>query len=164
MAPWNVGATVPHEYGGLYGWGDPTGENRSNNLDEYPSPMPPENISGTEYDIALALWGDDWRMPTVDETRELVEMCTWEWTQEEGVNGMRVIGLNGNHIFLPAGASRDGDRVSTQQGSRGCYWSASLYTNSNFAYYMYFYDKNQYGDRTNRRYMGMAVRPVVNER
>lgn len=163
-APRNIGATASDEYGGLYGWGDATGLNQSLLFDEYPSATPPANISGTEYDIALAKWGKDWRLPTVEETLELVEKCTWEWAQIENINGMHITGPNGNSIFLPACASRNGETVSTQQGQRGCYWTCSLYSNSNFAYYLYFYERGLYGDRNNRRYMGMAVRPVINDK
>lgn len=45
---------------------------------EYPSENPPENISGTEYDIAHVQWGGTWRMPTREEQKELVEQCEWE--------------------------------------------------------------------------------------
>lgn len=163
-APWNVGATALQGCGGLYGWADPTGEKLSTEFGDYPSDTPPADICGTEYDIARMQWGEDWRMPTVEETRELVENCVWEWTEYEGVNGMRVTGPNGNSIFLPAAASRTGETVSNQQGQRGCYWTGTLYdNNSNFAYYLYFYQNNQYGDRNTRRYIGHAVRPVTEQ-
>ena len=33
-ASWNVGASSPEDYGGLYGWADPTGNNTSTNNTE----------------------------------------------------------------------------------------------------------------------------------
>lgn len=163
-SPWNVGASAPSEYGGLYGWGDPTGERQSKDPADYPSQEPPANISGTEYDIAYSQWGEEWRMPTAEEFQELTEKCTWEWIEENGIGGVKVTGPNGNHIFLPAGASRDGDKVSSQIGKRGCYWSGTLYERDNkFADYLYFYSGGARNDLTNRRYIGQSVRPVLNE-
>lgn len=165
-ASFNIGASKPEEYGGLYGWGDSSGEITSENLDDYPSVTPPASICGTQYDIATSTWGSDWRMPTQAEFEELASDCTWEWSELNGINGMKITGINGNSIFLPAGAHRTGDSVSNQIGQRGSYWSGTLWAdNSNFASYLYFYsDANRVQPaRSNRRYIGMSVRAVQNE-
>ncbi len=161
-ASWNVGASAPEEFGGRYGWADPTGEKRTTELDDYPSATPPADICGTEYDIARAQWGDGWRLPSQAEFQELVDNCTWEWTEVNGVTGRRATATNGNSIFFPAAASRDGETVSNQVGQRGCYWSGTLYpgNDARYAYYFYFYEGNQQPTRNNRRYMGYSVRPV----
>lgn len=162
-ASFNIGASAPTEYGGLYGWGDITGINHSENNDEYPSANPPSSICGTEYDIATKEWGNNWRMPSQAEMEELAEKCSWEWTAVNGVNGMNVTGPNGNSIFLPAAASRTGETVSNQVGQRGCYWSGTLWSDSQFASYLYFYDNPDRVQpaRSNRRYIGMSIRPVA---
>lgn len=161
----NIGASSPTEYGGLYGWGDITGTNHSENNDEYPSANPPSSICGTEYDIATKEWGNNWRMPSQAEMEELAEKCTWVWTTVDGVNGMTVTGPNGNSIFLPAAASRTGEKVSNQVGKRGCYWSGTLWSDNKFASHLYFYDNADRVQpaRSNRRYIGMSVRPVSAE-
>lgn len=161
-ASWNVGASAPEEFGGRYGWADPTGEKQTTELDDYPSATPPADICGTEYDIARAQWGDGWRLPSQAEFQELVDNCTWEWTEVNGVTGRRATATNGNSIFFPAAASRDGETVSNQVGQRGCYWSGTLYpgNDARYAYYFYFYEGNQQPTRNNRRYMGYSVRPV----
>lgn len=161
-ASWNVGASTPEEFGGRYGWADPTGEKQTTELDDYPSATPPADICGTEYDIARAQWGDGWRLPSQAEFQELVDNCTWEWTEVNGVTGRRATATNGNSIFFPAAASRDGETVSNQVGQRGCYWSGTLYpgNDARYAYYFYFYEGNQQPTRNNRRYMGYSVRPV----
>lgn len=100
-ASWNVGASAPEEFGGRYGWADPSGEKRTTELDDYPSATPPENICGTEYDIARAQWGDGWRLPSQAEFQELVDNCTWEWTEVNGVTGRRATAPNGNSVFFP---------------------------------------------------------------
>lgn len=161
-ASWNVGASVPEGYGGLYGWADPTGEKRTTEFNDYPSETPPEDISGTEYDIAHVQWGESWRLPTQAEVQELVENCTWEWTEVNGINGRRATAPNGNSVFFPAAASRIGEEMSNQVGQRGCYWTGTLYPdNTNFAYYFYFYSGNQYYTYRTRRYFGYSVRPVT---
>ena len=95
---------------------------------------------------------------------ELAEKCTWEWTTIEGVNGMTVTGTNGNSIFLPAAATRTGETVSGMVGKRGDYWSGTLWESDNkFASYLYFYDdaSRVQPERSNRRYIGMSIRPVA---
>lgn len=165
-ASFNIGATSPQGYGKLFGWGDPTGNLTSEILDEYPSANPPASICGTEYDIATMNWGNDWRMPTQSEFEELASECDWEWSETEGIYGMKVTGQTGNSIFLPAAASRTGENISNQVGQRGCYWSGTLWeNNSNFASYLYFYSNadNVQPAKSNRRYIGMSVRAVAND-
>ena len=163
-AAWNIGADSPEGLGGLYGWADSTGINHSTVFDEYPSATPPAHICGTEYDIATRSWGKGWRMPTQAEMEELVDLCSWEWTEMNGVAGKQVTGPNGNSIFLPAAASRTGENISNQVGQRGCYWSGSFWADDDkFAAYLYFYEKNQYGNRSQRRYIGHSVRAVYTE-
>ena len=41
-------------------------------------------------------------MPTDQEIRELHENCTWEWGSFNDVYGCKVVGPNGNSIFLPS--------------------------------------------------------------
>lgn len=162
-ASWNIGASAPEEFGGRYGWADPTGEKQTTEFDDYPSATPPENICGTEYDIARAKWGDGWRLPSQAEFLELVDNCICEWTEVNGVPGLRATAANGNSVFFPAAASRDGDTVPNQIiGQRGYYWSGTLYLDNTarYAYYFYFYEGNQQPARNNRRYMGYSVRPV----
>ena len=174
-ASYNVGASAPEEYGGLYGWADPTGEKTTSDLDVYPTPIPPENICGTKYDIARAKWGDDWRLPTVDEFKELVQKCDWYWATYKGTEGTLVVGPNGNSIFLPAGGCANdrlvGGNMIAGLGHTCYYWSGTLYGTKyqeylNRAYFLYC-DKYT-GDLTwskytqmNYRSTGHSVRPVI---
>lgn len=65
-------------------------------------------------------------MPTNLEISELVNKCEWEWTTLEGINGAKVIGPNGNYIFLPAGGYKI-DTSTYGMGANGCYWSSTPY-------------------------------------
>lgn len=62
---------------------------------------PPENISGTEYDHATALLGDQWRTPTKTEIEELYNKCRIRYSYYRGVSGYTVTGPSGEAIFLP---------------------------------------------------------------
>jgi hypothetical protein len=110
-------------------------------------------------DAAHANWGGSWRMPTTEEQQELIYNCTWIWTTQNGVNGYKVTGSNGNSIFLPAaGYRRNSDLYGA--GGFGHYWSSSLYTDDpGNAYVLYFYSDYVYWS-LNGRYYGHSVRPV----
>lgn len=178
-ASYNLGASSPEEYGGLYGWGDPTGEQvlHCGERDYDPNTFtydqnycyslygginPPTDISDSDLDIAHVKCGGSWRMPTVDEFNELVENCTVERFSYKGINGIKVTGKNGNSIFFPYCGGRMGNRVYGQ-GTSGTYWTSNLsdYTNHKSwdveLKYDYISVDNIYGDY---RYIGKAIRPV----
>lgn len=132
---WNVGASSVEEYGGLYGWGDPTGTATGSG----PGVSAGGEISGTEYDIAHVKWGDSWRMPTKAEMEELINKCTRTAVTRNGISGMEFTGPNGNSIFLPNGGSRTGTTIESQ-GINSFYWTGTgdsfSYGSTNEAYYM----------------------------
>ena len=63
-------------------------------------------LEGTTFRASAHGWGGFdtslWRMPTKEETEELVDNCTWTWGKYKGISGYQVTGPNGNSIFLPA--------------------------------------------------------------
>ena len=80
-------------------------------------------------------------MPTYDQIQELIDNCSTEWTQRNGVNGRLVTGPNGNTIFLPAAGWRYRDYPPTEAGSFGGYWSRTLCTRRpDLAYFLFFDD------------------------
>ena len=158
----NVGATTPEGYGNYYAWGETS---TKTSYDESNSVTYGQQISGfsgnATYDAARANWGSTWRMPTKTEMEELENNCTWTWTTQNGVNGRRVTGPNGNSIFLPAagycyGSSRD------YVGQGGYYWSSTPHeSNTGGAYYLYFYSYFHYMHwNVDSRCYGHTVRPV----
>ena len=157
----NVGATSPEEYGDCFAWGEtsPKTEYTEENSLTYGKQM--SDIAGNaQYDAARANWGGNWRMPTKAEMQELEDKCTWTWTTQNGVNGYKVTGPNGNSIFLPAAGYRNGSSFRGA-GSVGNYWSSTPYGSySGNAYYLYFNSGNHYMD-SSRRYYGQSVRPVL---
>ena len=51
--------------------GGPDRRKKATNSNDSLSGTPPFNISGTQYDIARAKWGEKWRLPTQQELKEL---------------------------------------------------------------------------------------------
>ena len=84
-----------------------------------------KTVLDPEDDVAHVLLGGNWRMPTVDEWRELLEKCNCISSGQNGKTGMEVTGPNGNSIFLPAAGRRAGGGTDLR-GSAGYYWSSSL--------------------------------------
>lgn len=143
----NVGASSPEGYGGLYGWGDPTGEHREKTETKADSGGSttridfnyryyggiydaPTDICGGELDIANAKWGGAWRLPSLTEVEEIIAYCTMQETEENGVLGFKFIGPNGNTIFLPYTGfrySRDGSAERSFAGSQGKYWCGTRF-------------------------------------
>ena len=118
-----------------------------------------KTVLDLEDDAATVNWGGLWRMPTVAEMIELREKCTWNWTTQNGVEGYKVVGPNGNSIFLPA-AGYMGYSSLGDVGSYGSYWSSSLGT-SNPYYACSVYFNSRYVSRDyDSRYYGHSVRPV----
>jgi len=113
-------------------------------------------------DVASIEWGGGWRMPTKEEMCELLEKCTWEWTERFGVGGYNVVsGVNGASIFLPAaGASLS--LGTCPPGYVGDYWTRSLYSVPTTAYLLFF-DRKQNELRVShgQRVLGHTIRPVM---
>jgi hypothetical protein len=102
-AMYNVGASSTTDCGELYAWGEI--ETKSSYTPENCSSYGlAEDISGdARYDAARAKWSSTWRMPTIDEAKELEEYCTLRWVVYNGNEWLMITGPNGNYIFLPAG-------------------------------------------------------------
>lgn len=162
---WNLGATSPEDYGGLYGWADPTGLLTSIDLDDYPNTNPPTDISGTEYDIARQIWGGGWRIPSNNEFWSLLARSEAEWTYVNGVEGIRYTStINGNSIFIPMAPIRIGETV--EQGSQSYYWLGNLNDEDPTmagTFYIDSYWDNDWPTAGQPRYYGLPIRPVTEQ-
>lgn len=166
----NVGALKPEGRGDYFAWGETETKAQFNwenykfgtqyaltkyCSDSYYGNVDNLNTLEAEDDAATANWGDGWRMPTQQEMQELIDNCTWTWTNQNGVYGYKVTGRNKNSIFLPEEGGRD-DHYTTD------YWTAS--SNNQWAYYLYFH---YYDDKNNAHHIndiprcnGRIIRPV----
>ena len=152
-ATFNVGATQPEECGDYFAWGETE-----------PKELYDESTySEKEEDAATANWGSEWRMPTQAEQDELRTECSWTWMTKNDVNGYKVVGPNGNSIFLPAAGYCSGSSLYNV-GHKGFYWASSLYTgNTRYAYYLSF-TYNDVSRYSNDRCYGQSIRPVYDAR
>jgi uncharacterized protein (TIGR02145 family) len=176
----NVGTTKPEEYGNYYAWGETTPKSTydwstykwcygsSTTMTKYCTKssygtVDNKTVLDPEDDAAAVNMGGEWRMPTLEEQKELIDECTWIWTDDyngTGVAGQIVTSkTNDNHIFFPAAGYRYGSDLYGA-GSDGYCWSSSLNTvDSDYAFYLYF--GSDYVDWSNyRRYYGQSVRGV----
>ena len=109
-AAYNIGSNKPYENGTYFGLRKtfPMCNNDSLELIKFENGLI-TIATNSDKDIASLLWGGNWRLPTEYDFYELIEKCTWVWTKMLGHNGYKIIGTNGNSIFLPAAGYHDGD-------------------------------------------------------
>lgn len=167
-AAYNVGATKPEEFGGFYAWGEII-ENGKYDWDTYLYGEEDsdiygdlgKDISGTEYDVAHVRWGGEWRMPTHEQFKELIDKCSPKWIKRGEVQGMEFTGLNGAVLFLPA-AGYFVDNVLYHQNASGGYWSSTLW--EGYDRDAFYYNFGSYMNMTvnEMRYIGHSIRPIIN--
>lgn len=168
----NIGATEKTDSGNHYAWGSIQTSDIYNqgsyewydaSTSEYK--IPATNIAGTKYDVATQTLGDKWRIPTEDEFNELINKCTWVATD----GGFRVIGTNGNEIFLPfTGMCMGNEQVSSDMMY---YWSCNyntlpLHKEDHWAYYLTNYTSSGEVNPvviSSYVYNGMCIRPVMDD-
>jgi len=103
----------------------------------------------------------EYELPTSDQIEELTKFCDWKYVNYKGVNGCLVIGTNGNSIFLPAAGCRYGTSLYNV-GSRGRYWSRTLYTRCPYDAYGLLFDSDSVDWYYISRYYGQSIRCVKN--
>ncbi len=152
----NVGATSPEEYGDYFAWGETKPKSKYTPATHSVSRL---NILDATHDAATTNWGEKWRTPTASEFKELQTECTWIWTVLRGKQGYRIIGKNGNYIFLPAAGYYRGSKLTSVE-IVGNYWSSTLDNNQSYAQSIYFKSDNSEWEPFNL-FFGLSVRPIV---
>ena len=187
-----LGASTPLESGGYYAWGElKTKEiyDWSNYKFARPSDDDPNKYLLTKYcihesywggvgpmdnkkhldaedDVAKAKLGGKWRMPTINEVKELCANCTWEL---KDINDVKcLIGtskLNGKTITLSFSGYRDGDKVEYLTEAL-TFWSNEIdarveyEVNSHSLVCIPSYRETP-SDGSGPRYLGLSIRPVL---
>nr|MCR5153047.1 hypothetical protein [Prevotella sp.] len=177
----NVGSAWPEDYGKYYAWGEVSEKDtytRDNyqyyDNGSYMTIGSNGNIASTNYDVAYLTMGNAWRMPTVDELRELNNNCTWTWVLVNGIKGYRVTGPNGSSIFLPAAGFKETSSSPLYAGNGGSYFSSMQVSDGNVNAYTLswkngrdVYSNDDYYPFERRentragRYFGRTIRPVA---
>lgn len=151
----NLGASAENEDGALLGFGDLTGYNTSIDPAMYAS----ADIYRTAQDVANKVTGGLATIPTIAEYEELFRLCQVEWTAENGVEGYRFTGPNGNSIFMPAAGSRTQAQASGA-GTEGRYLSGSVNASDQQFAMSYLFNATGNGRATTPVYQALSVRPV----
>ncbi|MBO7595679.1 MAG: hypothetical protein J6T70_01380, partial [Bacteroidales bacterium] len=117
----------------------------------------------TEADAATAILGDSWRLPTIDDFKELVKNCDSFWDKDNKCRIFRST-LNGVEIVFPAAGWKEEKRLAF--GHLGFYWSSSLFsggTGADEALSLNFNSARKFGvlaGGNNLRMFGFPVRAV----
>ena len=80
---------------------------------------PKDQLGFYLFDEAVSEFGA--QLPTKEQWQELLQICTFEKTK----SGYKIIGRNGNSIFLPYAGYRDCDGASSTGDGFGCYWTST---------------------------------------
>ena len=172
----NVGATRPEEYGDYFAWGEVEPKETYDwstykycngsltTLTKYCNDTrfgvkDNKFVLDPADDAATANWGGVWRTPTADEVVELLQKCTWTWITQKGVNGYKVVGKNGNSIFLPAAGYMNGTSFNGV-GAHGCYRSTRLFDDSPTQVVHLDFSSDKMDHYGMDRCYGQSVRPV----
>ena len=167
-----MGAKHADEDGNYYQWGEITTVHQTdahkNNLVGHSV----HTVCGNpQYDAATANWGNGWQTPTLDQFNELIEHCTWEWTNLSGRNGYKVISkVNDNWIFITAsGAGGDNPYDPYERphnvDHKGEYWSSTSSDGSSFSHSLRFSEQSPIVNMNGGaiRNEAFSIRPVFVE-
>lgn len=175
-ATYNVGAYTPEDYGDYFAWGEVEPKDSydySTLFDSVDGSMINfkkyyNNNSGgkTELDLeddaAYMNWGEGWRMPSMEQIKELSNSnyVKTEWVTQNGKNGRLITSKsNGASLFLPAAGNRYGGSLRSA-GSTGYYFSRSLSASDSFYAKDLVFTSTNVGCYQDYRCFGFPVRPV----
>ena len=189
-ATMNVGAQKITDYGHYFAWGETSSkdeydwtsykysESNATKMTKYNSSSLGSVLdfkTELEYsdDAATINIGDNWRTPTLEEANELLQNCTWTWTDSykgSEVAGYivksNVTGFTDKSIFLPAGGHLGG-KNAYDTNDKGMYWTSTL-DKTSFANIkacqLYFGSGGSVETMSYDREIGMTIRAVYGEK
>lgn len=198
----NIGASKPEETGNYYAWGETETKSEYNwnnyiycngtcsSLTKYSIIGSRGQIDGSDGlidgkksldakdDVAVIRMGNQWRMPTNAEVKELLNNTSLTYIEINGVYGYKFqskkTGYTDKWIFLPACGYKSGSEVITDAINIGerkyaRYWTKELDTYYSFSAYGLgiYYNDNGYPsivwNYSNNRMFGYPIRPVYSE-
>ena len=103
--------------------------------------------------------GSPWKMPTKDQSNELINGTNHAWTTINNMVGCKLTSKtdSSKYIFLPAGGEYE-DTTLYYPNSIGFYWTSTLYSTSMY-YCIYFNSSNQF-IATSIGWRGIPVRAI----
>lgn len=109
------------------------------------------------HDAATDNWGAQWRMPTSDETLELLSNTQQTLTTINGVRGWLLTGRNDKTLFFP---------ITEDLFSFSTCWSSTAYSNNDDAHVLRIYEEGNlpldWAPYLEKRDKPLPIRPVVN--
>lgn len=165
----NIGATTPEGYGDRFAWGEITTKDTYTEGNSLTFGKTLNDISGNvQYDAATAIWGGEWRIPTSEETQELIDNCTWTWVTQNDVKGFKGVSkTNSRYIFIPAAGYLYGSDLSSVGNMANCWTSTPTEDYGGYpdagAWGLDFFGSNQsssYDLYNFSRPGGLTIRPV----
>ena len=179
----NLGSITPEDISDYFAWGETRSKSRYgwntyawqrsvggyykyvpyNRTDIWDAAGSPDDktVLDLEDDAAHVQLGSNWRIPRVYEIRALLDQCEWTWTTtENGVNGYKVKGNNGNSIFLPASGYRVHEWDPSEVGNGGYYWSSDLYVEYPGSARSLNFTSDSHDIGSGGRPSGLTIRPV----
>lgn len=93
-------------------------------------------------------------LPTFEQCEELVKNCIWQWEQV----GYKIVGPNGNYIFLPAAGQEYNEGNISYIGEIGNFWI--LNTKHDGWYWLFEFTKSYYEIGSNNPSCKRSVRIV----
>lgn len=168
-ATYNVGASSDEEFGDYFAWGETETketfewENYKYGYDQTFHRCSKYNVQDGKRtlepsdDVAVTKWGGSWHMPTLSEMEELIKECTYEWTNINGINGMKFIGKNKNILFMPASFGLNNSQMYYWTSTANSDYSAKVMLSALMA------NTGKYHLSTTDfpRFTGYPVRPVA---
>ena len=194
---YNVGAkpgsTAESWYGDYFMWGDTEPITNKNSvwdnykycngseeyLTKYCTTNKPDYWSGIgnpdnkvtldeEDDMASVNMGEDWKMPTKEQFKELIDNTKSKWVRNykeiSGLNGILFTSkTNGNTLFIPAAGYRIGSSVHTV-GFMAYVWSSTL--DDSYPNYAHILVGDSYRIHTSKEWRNseFSVRAIMNKK
>ena len=184
-ATFNLGATVPEEYGDYYAWGETEmkgsyswsnykyylrGTDAYNNVyskyvvDSRNGTVDNKTELDEDDDVAHLLWGSNWRIPTRAEMNELEWYCSFTYTVLNGIKGYLITsrkeGYEGRSIFIPGSSDMNIDANPNYyygfNNTNLCYCSSSISRSRPGYIYTFYHNNNDVLLRSE----GHLIRPV----
>lgn len=157
----NVGTTQIHGVGTRVAWGETASKKLySPETCQYNDTLMPSIYGSSKHDLATAKWGEGWYTPTLQQWKELIEYCDWDYVMINGIHGVLFTSRKTyNTIFLPStGYTDDQTYKLIHTTYNQAYWTSTGLHNDGAHTYIANYEQGYMS--TSYRYVGRCVRAV----
>lgn len=171
----NIGALRPEQFGKYFAWGEIqakeefkwnnyafSGDKKGKTITRYNETDKLTTLSPDDDAASVILEREPtaWRIPTADEWDELRDRCLWEFVNLNGINGYKVTGPNGNHIFIPASDEPMGKNKKSRNMTALYYWTADISDKPQQAFLFYAPDNRP--EASPNVYVGSGLHMGIN--